>query len=377
MKKIFYIILIGCVWSFLYSCSSDPVEVVDDTDTNSAVVEITTEILTRATVVKSFVEGDEMNIFAKSFNKIDAPDLIPEIKGIFNGAKWNTTPPVTLKEGERTFIYAYSPYEKTVGSITNLAAIPVDVTKQQDIMYSGAAVPVSYTTYQAKLTMKHALSLFTVNIISQDYSGEGKLQELSLSGEQVYTSGLMNIESGKIEGNKTGTLTQNVSRSVQNNGWSEDLPRLWCIPFSTKLVDALLKVLIDGKEYQVKLPEIEMKSGFQYIFRMVLTDIGLVFIPDQTETISLNQDDDVVSPLEKYGVLQIEHQAVTFLVPRFWGDNVFGNITWGDNATDSYSMGLQHEYATGTWDCVFETWNTTGFELDNIVGIESIDISRY
>lgn len=112
MKKIFYIILIGCVWSFLYSCSSDPVEVVDDTDTNSAVVEITTEILTRATVVKSFVEGDEMNIFAKSFNKIDAPDLIPEIKGIFNGTKWNTTPPVTLKEGERTFIYAYSPYEK-------------------------------------------------------------------------------------------------------------------------------------------------------------------------------------------------------------------------------------------------------------------------
>lgn len=110
---------------------------------------------------------------------------------------------------------------------------------------------------------------------------------------------------------------------------------------------------------------------------MILTDRGLVFIPDQTETISLNQDNDTMKPLELYGVLQIEHRATTFTVPRFLGDNIFGNITWGDNTTDSYAIGLQHEYTAGTWQCVFETWNSIGFELDNIVGIEAIDISQY
>lgn len=377
MKRKLYTILLACIGGSLCSCGSDTVDEIDDSNDNSVVVEITTEIQTRATVVKEFAAGDEMNIFAKTFNKTDAPDLISEIKGTFDGTKWNTNPLITLKEGERTFIYAYSPYENSVATVTNLAAIPVDVTQQKDIMYSGSAIPVSHTTHQAKLTMKHALALFTVNIMSQGYNGEGKLQNMSLLGEQVYATGLMNIENGKIEGVETGNLITEINKQIQNDGWQEELPRLWCIPFSTKLVDASLKALIDGKEFQVLLPEIEMKSGFQYIFHMILTDRGLVFIPDQTETISLNQDNDTMNPLELYGVLQIEHQATTFTAPRFLGDNIFGNITWGDNTTDSYAIGLQHEYTAGTWQCVFETWNSTGFELDNIIGIETIDISQY
>lgn len=377
MNKILYNILACCVWGLFYSCSSDTMEDPSEGKGNDVVVEITTDIQTRADVVKAFSKGDVMNVFAKTFNKPDAPDFISEVKGTYNGSQWITEPQITLKEGERTFIYAYAPYESSILNHTNLSAIPINITGQTDILYSGSAIPVSHTTFQAKLTMKHALALFTINIMKQGYTGEGKLQNISVFGDQIYTAGTMNIETGKIIGYQTGNLSIETNQTIVDNGWENDLPRLWCIPFSTKLKDAKLKTQIDGKEFQAKLPEIEMKSGFQYIFRMVLTDYGLAFIPDQTETISLNQDEDRADELYNYGVLQIKHHATAFTIPRFEGDNVFGNITWGDNTTDSYNVGIQHEYGDGTWQCVFETWNSTGFELNNIKEIDAIDISQY
>ncbi len=377
MKNILYTILACCIGDLFYSCSSDSIEVPNEGKDNVVVVKITTDIQTRADVIKAFSKGDEMNVFAKTFNKPDAADFRSEIKGSYNGTQWITEPEITLKEGERTFIYTYAPYESSISNLVNLSAIPINITKQADILYSGSAVPVSHTTFQAKLTMKHALALFTINIIKQGYTREGKLENIKLVGEQVYTTGTMNIETGKIIGNQIGNLSIETSQTIVDNGWENNLPRLWCIPFSTKLKDAKVKALIDGKEFQAKLPEIEMKSGFQYIFRMVLTDYGLAFIPDQTETISLNQDEDSAEELYNYGVLQIKHHATAFTAPRFEGDNVFGNISWGDNTTESYYAGTQHEYSNGKWECVFETWNSTGFELSNIVGIETINISSY
>ena len=64
------------------------------------------------------------------------------------------------------------------------------------------------------------------------------------------------------------------------------------MPFSTKGGEAYLTATIDGKPYKAIFPEVEMKSGFQYIFRMVLTDYGLEFIPNQTQTISLSVETD-------------------------------------------------------------------------------------
>ena len=46
--------------------------------------------------------------------------------------------------------------------------------------------------------MKHALSLLTFNIGKHGYTGNGILQSLSVSGEEVYTNGKMSIETGKI-----------------------------------------------------------------------------------------------------------------------------------------------------------------------------------
>ena len=121
-----------------------------------------------------------------------------------------------------------------------------------------------------------------------------------------------------------------------------------------------------------------MKSGFQYIFRLVLTDYGLEFIPNQTQTISLSVETDQAEQLEGYGVLHVTHSAPTFIVPELLGDNVFGSVKWGDGMSSTYRIGEEHTYSQeGSNVLSVETWNSTGFKLKNLIGVECIDISQY
>ena len=60
------------------------------------------------------------------------------------------------------------------------------------------------------------------------------------------------------------------------------------------------------------------------------------------------------------------------------GDNVFGNVTWGDGVAESNSMEADHSYSVdGDKTIIIETWNSTGFELKDMLGIEEIDLSKY
>ncbi len=383
MKKYLYMIA-GCLLMAFYACSSDspadepvtpPTPGGNEGTEGTVAVEISTDIHTRAVVVTDFEPHAEISVFAKTYAKPDAPDMVADVKGTWNGSKWEMSPKVLLKEGERTFIYALHPYTK---GLTNLSKIPVDVAQQVDILYSGGSVPVSHTTYQAKLTLNHALSLLSFNIASQGYSGNGALKSIEISGEEVYTQGTMNIENGRITGVEKGSFNQSFDKKITAAGWSAELPNMWSIPFSTKTKTAVAKINVDGKEYKANFPEVEMKSGYQYIFRLVLTDFGLEFIPSQTETISLKQETDAMGQLEGYGVLRLTHSAQEFVLPTLSGDNVFGTVNWGDESNNSYAAGLQHTYtATGAKEMVIESWNSTGFELRNLTGIEAIDISQY
>lgn len=367
--------LLSCIIFFLGACSSSKDEDEQIIDGTSVEVSITTDILTKGKVMTLFSEGDEINVFAKAYGKPNATDLTEGIKARYGGSKWEIQPTIRLKEGEVAFLYAFSPY--TAG-LSDLSAIPIDVSKQQDLLYSGTSVPVSYTTHQAQLTMKHALSLISLNISKLNYSGKGELQSISISGTEVFTSGTMNIESGKVTGTGKEDFTINVGKTITATGWTESLPQIWSIPFTTKVKAVVLKAYIDEKLYEARLPEVDMKSGFQYVFRLVLTDYGLEFIPDQTTTISLNKETDQMEGLTDHGIVILTHNASVFTIPEFNGNNVFGSINWGDESSDSYSKAISHTYNdTGSRQVTIETWNSNGFELKELTGIEIVDISRY
>ena len=374
MKHLKFIIMALALTMF-NSCADDKNEPEGGGSTDDVTVTISTEILTKADVTTIFGEGDAMNVYPKTYGKINAPNRVDNVKATQTGGAWTLSPEVKISKGQNAFIYAVAPYNS---AYTDASAIPVDISQQIDLLYSGSYVPVSYTTHNAKLVMKHALSLVSFNISAQGYSGAGKLTQMKISGEKVYTKGTMSADNGKILGTSQDDFTLSVNKTITEAGWSEDLPRMWQIPFATKISVANLTLTIDGKQYNTAFPEVEMKSGFQYIFRMVLTDYGIEFIPGEVETISLNQKEDSMGALSGYGVLSITHIGSDLTAPTFLGDNVFGTITWGDGTSSSYKPMTTHTYSvTGEKEVVIESWNSTGFELENLTGIETIDLTAY
>lgn len=373
MNTLKYLSIIFSV-SLLSACSSDSNEEPAPTD-GDVTVTITTEVETKANVTTQLGNGDAMNVFPKTYGRIDAPDMVENVKAVCSGSVWTMTPEVKLAKGKNAFIYAVAPYN---ASYTDASAIPVDVAQQIDLLYSGEYVPVSYTTHNAKLTMKHALALVSFNISSQGYSGNGQLSKMNITGEKVYTKGTMNVADGKITGTSQDAVEVSVSKNIDADGWTDDLPRMWQIPFSTKVDKAVLSVTIDGKKYEAAFPEVEMRKGFQYIFRLVLTDYGLEFIPGAVETISLNQSSDSMTALSGYGVLTIGRNGTEVMIPAFTGDDVFGTVSWGDGLSESYAPSAVHQFpAASSGNIVIECWNSTGFELNNLSGIETIDLTGY
>lgn len=376
------------LWSILLlvtACSGDSSDGGGTTPvtppTSDVKVAIVTEIETRAVAKKVYANGDQMNVWAKTYGSSAADDIVKNIKAQYNGSAWSLTPDVFLDQTKvkNAFIYALYPYASDFASTPG--KLNIDVTKQEDILYSGSYVPVTYTTNTAKLKMKHALSLASFNIAKDGYTGAGKLQKLTLYGDSIYTKGVMSVENGKVAGKEKGEVSSAFDKTIEKTGWKTDVPRLWVIPlpFNTKVTKAYLKAVIDGKEYTSTLPEVEMRIGFMYLFHLVLTDNGLEFIPDQTTSVSMNEESDEVGALEGHAILKLTHQGKGELSSFFiLGDNVFGTVKWDGNNGETYTNGASHIYETDGTHAVFtETWNSIGFELRNLKGIQAVDISQY
>lgn len=74
------------------------------------------------------------------------------------------------------------------------------------------------------------------------------------------------VSIGKIVENSKGSVVRESDKQLLGSGWTEDLPIIWVIPFSTKTKNVDLRATIDGKAYVTSFSEVEMKSGFQYVF---------------------------------------------------------------------------------------------------------------
>lgn len=379
MNKKLYIAIAGIsmtIGAGLTSCSdskNDNGGGGSGTDPKDGVaITLQADLMLKSSPTLEFKDADEMNVYAKATRDITGKDLVSGVKAIKKGDKWELTPEVRITEGQNAYIFAAAPYDP---SYTNPQEIPVDMAKQVDLLYSGAVVAASYTSHNPKVTMKHALSLVTLNISSEGYTGNGQLSSVAINGDGVFTKGKMDVSTGKITGTSKDPVTVNVSATVQKGGWKTGHPNVWVIPFNTKTSEANLTVTIDGKTYVLAFPEVEMTTGFQYIFHLALTNYGLEFIPGATQSIRLNMVDEGVASPEGHGIVTMTMTSSAFTAPYFTGDDVFGNISW-DGGSKSYSPGANVTVPANS-KVVVETWNSTGFEIRSLEGVESIDLSQY
>ena len=364
------------------SCSdskeNDPGSNSGNNTPSEKALRLSTNVLTEAQVTTELGEAATMNVFVKTGSSLSSVDYKQGVKATYQNGDWSLSPSVEFTDQNNAlFVFAVSPF-KASGSFDPLR-YPVDVTEQVDVLYSGSAAAANYTQgiTTARLTMKHALAMATFNISKSSYVGEGKLTALSVNGESVFTEGDLDISTGNITGTNRKAFSVAFDKTIDAAGWKSDLPSMWLIPTSTKAAEATLSATIDGKTYEVTFPQVDIRGGFQTIFHLILSPNGLVFRPDQTETVSLNQGTDDPQLAQLYGQLVFKVNAAEFKFPSFTGDNVFGNIVAGSTMLN-YAIGGKVLLSAGTTtDVVVETWNSTGFSLDSLEGIESIDISQY
>lgn len=350
---------------------------VDPNTPNSDDVEVTISTASvefKASVLTEYSSSSKMNIFAKTYGRIDAPNIVDGVCATYDGTTWTMSPKVYINSDQKNaFVYAVSPYD---ANYTDPAAIPVDMNKQVDLMYSGAYVPASLTSPNIKLTMKHALSLLTFNIVPVNYSGSGTLKNIKIEGENVYATGTMDASTGKVTLGTVGSVSASQNKAIADGGWKSDLPGMWALPFNTKAGKVNITFTIDNKTYELVLPETEMKYGYQYIYRMALTNNGLEFDPSQTETRSLNVDTDVTPEFLNYGKIQLTASGSWLNTPTMTGDAVFGTISTPTENV-SYESSIQVSNLSVGNTVVIETWNSTGFEIESLDGIDTIDLTQY
>ncbi len=374
-----YIALLGIAIAggLITSCKDDKGENGGEPVKSGNLITIETEVYTRTDrPTLSLEDGSTMNVYVKSNTDINAADYMPGvmIKATRTGGAWTTNPEIRVEEGKTVSLFAVSPFSENNTDPTKIA---FDTKDQVDLLYSGDFVPASYQTNRAHFRMRHALSLMSFNIATSGISDPGTLTSLSVAGQNVYTSGTLHVQTGKITPVGTTQVTVNTNNKIETGGWSKDLPGVWVIPFEIANDGVTLTAAINGKTYVANIPSIIIRQGFRYVFHLVLTPNGLVFDPSATEEISLNVFDDSIKPMEGYGSITFGFTGTDFSYPFFTGNEVFGNVKSGSAQANFSNGGKMTVPGTGNRDIIVETWNSQGFELTSLDGIESIDISKY
>ena len=356
---------------FLYGCSGGGDDEVTVPEEPKANLSITTTIQTRA-VVTSFASGDKMNVFVKTGSAASASDYKSGVSASYNGSAWALSPSVEL-QGD-AYVFAAYPYSASADA----QSMAVSVSPQTDYLYSGSGVKVSGSSPAASLTMKHALPMIAFNIAKGSYAGDGKLTGIEVSGDALYKSGTMNVSNGSITGTEKGSYSLAASKVIAKDGWAEDFPQMFCLPFESDGSKITVTLKVDGNELKTVLPKQSVTAGMKYLFRMVLTQDGVMALADQTEVISLNKDTDQMTggDVNELGILYVGSKAV---LPILTGSgSVSGTVTWGDGSQEAYAASQSHTYSKeGEYRVEVQTLGATVVEFKDLETVSEIDLSGF
>ncbi len=352
------------------ACSNDKKGV--DAEPASVGLSISTTIQTRA-VMTTFSSGDRMNLYLKTEASAGSGDFVSGVSASLESGNWKISPAVEFKEKEAAYLFAFYPYS---GDQTAPTAIPVDAASQTDYLYSGDAVAVSYSSPEGVLKMEHALSIIAFNISKEGYTGEGKLASVKVVNIPV--NGTLDVSSGVISNTNSGEYSIVADKQIAQEGWTAQLPQMFSLPFAADGKNVSVILTVDGREYSVFLPEEKIDAGMKYVFRLVMTDDKVIALPDLTEKISLDKEGNN-SQLGGYGLLKLTYSGNRAVAPLLSGaEKVNGIVYWGDHTSESYSPLLIHDYSeNGMYELLLETWGASLLNIENLDGVESIDISDF
>ena len=275
MKQFTRWLSMGCLVCLL-ACSEDN-PWVDSTRQLQMSVSISNEVSTKGLVEKTqFNEEEEIGLFlqgmetvtyeGRSFNNLRFTAV-----GTGEAQTW-TGEPVMLSS-TKAKAFRYWPY----GSATaeNYTAYPISAADQIDYLYSGWITNISNAKPNMVAQMKHALTAIQFNVVRGNYTGVGKLTDITVSSDGLGASGKLNLSDGSFSDVTVGEISlsgleETLVASPAYNA------KILAVPNGVigKPITGLFT--IDDKQYSVTLPFAgAYKAGTKYIFDIKHDGVGL------------------------------------------------------------------------------------------------------
>lgn len=180
---------------------------------------------------------------------------------------WVSNSPIILYPSAGKTV-AYYPYNDAV---SNMHAIPVDATTQEDYMYSGWVEPVSSNTPKVTYAMKHALSVVKINISKGTYSGTGAVSKISIKSTGLATSATLDATTGVLSAfhgeNTPFEKAESFTLAPEKRTFE-----LMAVPNGTK-ADLNIQIEMDGDVQSIKkTPAEAWAKGTLYELNIVVND---------------------------------------------------------------------------------------------------------
>lgn len=352
----------------LYGCKDD-----NGIDNTVNKLKINASVETRS-VKTMFSENDDMRLFIKTEGNVSSADYASVTTATFDGKTWLLSNDVDVNDD--LFVYAVSP----ACDATSINDIKVEINDQKDLLYSNAPAKATPASPTANLSFHHALSVVAFNIAKNEYSKDGIIKSISISGEGYYVNGTLDMASGEIKGSTVGTYTIDVEKEITTDGWTGTCPQAFAIPFNSTGKNINAEFVIDNEKYNVSLPKIIVEKGLKYVFRFILSDEGLIASPEETEIIPLDKLNSGMASGDA-NTLEIRLSGNRLQSPNivtYDGESVIGQIFWGDGAVEKYNYHTEHVYEiSDDYNVIINTLGASIVEFHALDKIEEIDLSKF
>ena len=177
---------------------------------------------------------------------------------------WTLDSQVLLSSTDGT-LYGYYPYNS---SVTDLTKVPVSAG-ETDYMYATPAEGLNDGSYNADVTMNHALAAIRLKIVRGTYTATGSVTNLAIKGDNIATSATLNAKTGTLT-SPTGAgtainkaVTQTLSPSAQTTDFI-------FIPVTGSSAQPTFTATIDGKDYVATAGATTFAQGNLYEYTLTI-----------------------------------------------------------------------------------------------------------
>lgn len=334
--------------------------------------------------ISSWTSTDQLGVFVKQgdVSSADYGAVSGQVKATYGALSWTLDQEVKLSK-QTAYVYAYYPYSATVADPT---AIPIEMASQTDFLYAGSGRVASSSSSNVTLPMAHALTLFSFNIRKQvgDDCTLNSVQIKSSTGSNVVISeGTLNCATGAITPTAYAPYTFEVNRTIEEGGWTTDLPTALVFPMTVATPSNLEFVFtINQVPYTVKAPAgLDFSRGLKYLLNLNLTGSDLTL--DASGITITPWGNGTTVDLD---AIELRGPGMAYTITVGSGAQqtvanvgaVQGTLDWGDGTTQNYAVGATHTYAdAGTYTVGIDTEDDIPtVNLASVADLDVLDLSK-